>query len=36
MINIIKRILYAYDELPDLAQAFIFISLVIFFWETIL
>ena len=36
MIKIIQKIMYAYDELPDLVQAFIFISLVIFFWEAIL
>lgn len=31
MIDIIKKIMYAYDDLPELVQAFIFISLVIFF-----
>jgi len=36
MIKIIQEILFAYDELPDLVQAFIFITLVIFFWEAIL
>lgn len=36
MIKIIQKIMYAYDELPELLQAFIFISLVIFFWEMIL
>jgi hypothetical protein len=36
MIKIIEKIMYAYDELPDLVQAFIFISFVIFFWEMIL
>ena len=36
MLSIIRQILYAYDELPDMVQAFIFISLVIFFWEAVL
>ena len=36
MINIIKKIMYAYDDLPELVQAFILISLVIFFWEAVL
>ena len=36
MIDILKKIMYAYDELPQLLQAFIFISLVIFFWESVL
>ena len=36
MIDIIKKIMYAYDDLPELVQAFIFISLVIFFWEAVL
>ena len=34
--KLLQTILYAYDELPDMVQAFIFISLVIFFWEAIL
>jgi hypothetical protein len=36
MIKMIQEILFMYDDLPDLVQAFIFISLVIFFWEIIL
>ena len=36
MIKIIQKIMYAYDELPHLVQSFIFISLVILFWEAVL
>jgi len=36
MIDIIKKIMYAYDDLPQLLQAFIFITIVIFFWEAVL
>ena len=36
MIDILKKIMYTYDELPQMVQAFIFISIVIFFWEFVL
>ena len=36
MIKIIQKIMYAYDELPDMFQAFIFVSIIYFFWEAIL
>ena len=36
MIKLIQKIMYAYDDLPDMVQAFIFVSLIIFFWDAIL
>ncbi len=34
--KIIQKIMFMYDELPELVQAFIFITLVIFFWRAVL
>jgi len=34
--EILNKILDSFDKLPDMVQAFIFVSLIIFFWEAVL
>lgn len=34
--EILSKILDGFDKLPDMVQAFIFVSLIIFFWEAVL
>jgi F0F1-type ATP synthase membrane subunit a len=34
--EMLKKVLDSFDGLPDMVQAFIFVSLVVLFWEMVI